>query len=64
MLGAYSNTKWTSTRVAPTRNAPFAGLGAEPTPVAKEQQGVVLVLLGLGLIAVLNGIRQGSASRL
>lgn len=62
MLEAYSNTKWTSTRVAPTRNAPFAGLGEEPTPAAPSafagaQQGVALVLLGLGALALWGGLR-------
>lgn len=65
MLEAYSNTKWTSTRVAPTRNAPFAGLG-ESTPAAPPasgafagaQQGVALVLVGLGVIALYQNFKQ------
>ena len=65
MLEAYSNTKWTSTRVAPTRNAPFAGLGESTSAAspatsgafAGAQQGVVLLLLGLGGIALWNGLR-------
>jgi hypothetical protein len=61
MLEAFSNTSWTTTRVAPTKNAPFAGLG-EPTPAAPSafagaQQGVALMLLGLGALALWSGLR-------
>lgn len=62
MLDAYSNTKWTSTRVAPTRNAPFAGL-SEMIATPQEQKGVVLVFLGLGVIALWNGLQEQAAKR-
>jgi len=62
MLEAYSKTKWTSTRPYPTTDAPFAGLGAEEPSgaFAGAKQGVVLVLLGLGAIALWNGLKQTS----
>jgi len=58
-LEAYANTKWTTTRVTSTKNAPFAGLGAA-TPsdsgaFAGAGEGVALMLLGLGAIMVFNG---------
>lgn len=52
-------TSWTTTRVAPTKSAPFAGLAyplaAEGTPGAAPPArniagGVVLALLGAGLL--------------
>lgn len=69
MLEAYRNTKWTTTRVTSTKNAPFAGLGEEPASPATSgafsgaQRGVALVLIGLGAIAVWNGLRAKSVSR-
>jgi hypothetical protein len=56
-----SNTKWTSTRVRNMHNAPFAGLADAGSPsgaFAGASQGVVAVVLGLGLVALLYGIRQ------
>jgi len=60
-LESYTNTKWTSTRVTNMHNAPFAGLADAGSPsgaFAGASQGVVAVVLGLGLVALLYGIRQ------
>lgn len=59
-------TRWTTTHVAPTRNSPFAGLGAgETTPSAggvTPTGGVALVILGLGLYALWSEIRKGPST--
>jgi hypothetical protein len=62
-LEVYERTKWTTTRIVPTHLAPFAGLDATPSEsgaFAGASQGVALMLLGLGTLAVINGVRQGS----
>ena len=50
---ALEATSWTTTRVLPTHNAPFAGL-AEDTPLEGFQtsEGVALVVLALGAMLV------------
>lgn len=56
-------TRWATTRVAPTRNAPFAGLSASngSTPSAggiTPTGGVALVILVLGGLAVWSEINK------
>ena len=67
MLEAYANTKWTTTRVTSTKNAPFAGFGAatpsESGAFAGASEGVALMLVGLGIAAVIGGFRQGARRR-
>lgn len=64
---SFEAVRWTTTKVAPTIKAPFAGLGAEAvTPSAggvSPTGGAALVVLGLGLWALWSEIRKGSATR-
>ena len=48
---ALVTTSWTTTRVAPTRSAPFAEVTPGATPPASNiVGGVALILLGAGLL--------------
>jgi hypothetical protein len=66
MTLGYSKTQWTTPHAVPLHYAPFAALEETPaTPSAPfgTQQGVALVLIGLGMFAVCKGIREGSRRR-
>jgi hypothetical protein len=59
----YSKTLWTKPQAVSLHYAPFAALEETPaTPSAPfgTQQGVALVLVGLGLVALWKGIRNGA----